>query len=61
MALRRKSRGLTQLAVAEKLGIPRGWVSLFERGRHPIPERHLEALSDLLGVPEENLQELARR
>lgn len=52
----RERRGLTQAAVASKIGIPQGLYSQFETGRSlPDGENELLALSSTLGVEPEAL------
>lgn len=46
----RKSAGLTQDQLAEKLGVDRSTVSRWESCEAPIADRHKLALSVLLGV-----------
>ena len=52
----RKNRGLTQGQVARKLGISRATVVNWEKGRTRISYLALSKLSNLYGIPLENLR-----
>jgi transcriptional regulator with XRE-family HTH domain len=46
----REQRGLTQEALAEKVGVSRGYLSRLEMGRHDPPLSLLRRLAKALGV-----------
>lgn len=46
----RQAAGLTQLALAERLGIPQSRISRWETGREGVPEKQLPALAEALGL-----------
>ena len=52
----RKNRGLTQGQVARKLGISRATVVNWEKGNTKISYLALSKLSNLYGIPLENLK-----
>lgn len=47
----RKTRGLTQEQLAEKLGVQRATISNYEIGRRSPHIKELEKIADVLGVP----------
>lgn len=47
----RKTRGLTQEQLAEKLGVQRATISNYEIGRRSPHIKELERIADILGVP----------
>jgi transcriptional regulator with XRE-family HTH domain len=51
----RKERGLTQAQLAEMLGISQQHMLSFEKGRRRVPAAALPKLSEVLGVPIEDL------
>lgn len=53
----RKRSGLTQVEVAESLGVDSTMVSKWERGHNPISEQHIVRLSKLLNVPADDIRE----
>jgi len=55
IATLRKARGLTQVQLAEVLGVSQQQVVSFEKGRRRVPASALPELSRVLGVSVENL------
>jgi transcriptional regulator with XRE-family HTH domain len=47
----RKARGLTQLELAELLGVGRSYLSQIERGKRDPGLRMIKSISDGLGIP----------
>lgn len=47
----RKTRGLTQQQLAERLGVQRATISNYEIGRRSPHIKELERIADVLGVP----------
>ena len=50
LAALRRERGLTQAALAERLGISKSAVSMYERGNREPELELLQAMADLFGV-----------
>src|SRR3954463_2839828 len=48
---RRRAQKVTQLALAEALGITFGQLRQYEKGRDPIGARRLQQIASLLNVP----------
>lgn len=48
----RKSRGLSQQALASQLGVKQSFLSAIENGRSPLPARKRKILSEIFGEPE---------
>ena len=57
LATIRKSKGITQKALAEKLGISRSALAMWEVGKNTPPTKYLTEICDLLGC---TLDELLR-
>ena len=51
IAQQRKRAGLTQIQVAEKLGVEKETVSRLETGANPPTLKRLEQLAEILGCP----------
>jgi transcriptional regulator with XRE-family HTH domain len=51
----RKNRGLRQQALAQKLGVSQGYVSLLERNHRPVPPRLAARVAAALGMPATSL------
>ena len=51
----RERRGMTQEALAEKVGVSRAYLSRLEMGRHDPPLSRLRKLAKVLKVPIEKL------
>jgi putative transcriptional regulator len=47
----REGRGLTQEAVAKKVGVSRAYLARLEMGRHDPPLSRVRKLAKALGVP----------
>ena len=47
----REARGLTQDALAKKVGVSRAYLARLEMGRHDPPLSRLRKLAKALGVP----------
>jgi transcriptional regulator with XRE-family HTH domain len=47
----RLKKGLTQDALAKKIGVSRGYLARLEMGRHDPPLSRLRTLAKALGVP----------
>ena len=54
----RKSRGLTQMEVAEKLGVDQSAISCWERGLYSPTKANLKAMSDLYGCTDQEIAEV---
>lgn len=57
----RKKKGLTQAALAKRLGVPRHAVAQWELGRFEPGEAEIKKLSRILGIPVETLREAAQK
>lgn len=51
-----KEQGRRPSWVAEKLGVKRATVTLWSQGKREIPDRRVEELARLLGVPEDSIR-----
>ncbi|MCC1493942.1 adenosylcobalamin-dependent ribonucleoside-diphosphate reductase [Cognatishimia sp. F0-27] len=51
----RKSRGLTQAAVADAVGLSRTYITQVELDQRELPNRHAVEIAELLGVPVKQL------
>ncbi|MBK9045647.1 MAG: helix-turn-helix transcriptional regulator [Bacteroidetes bacterium] len=51
----RETKGLVQREVATELGVDIAYISKMEHGEKPVSRNHLEKLSRLFEVPEEEL------
>jgi transcriptional regulator with XRE-family HTH domain len=52
----RLARGLSQAELAARAGLSPGWISLLERTPSFITDRTAQRLSEVLGVPEQELK-----
>jgi len=53
----RKEKGLSQLGLAELLKVSRGFISLIESGRRPVPENLMEKIQKVLDISREQLMQ----
>jgi transcriptional regulator with XRE-family HTH domain len=51
----REAKGLSQAALAEKVGLSREYIARLETGKHDPPLSRVEKLAKALKVPIENL------
>ena len=51
----REAKGLSQAALAEKVGLSREYIARLETGKHDPPLSRVEKLAKALGVPIEKL------
>ena len=51
----RRERGVTQIDLAKKLGVPQSTVSRYERGRLRLPSESLGKIAQMLGVPVDDI------
>lgn len=54
----RHRKGLTQAELGDMLGAGKTQVSQWERGSAPIPRRHADAVAQILGVTDADMDEL---